>query len=88
MAKYYVNTNTQDNGGHDVHEDGCEWLPAEENRKYLGEFDNCFEAVQEARAYYPATADGCEHCSPDCHLRSKPAEKIEQQVSESADTSD
>jgi len=69
MAKYYVNTNAQDNGDHEVHKDGCEWLPDEENRKYLGDFENCFNAVQKAREYYPATADGCRHCSPECHKR-------------------
>lgn len=69
MAKYCVNTNAQDNGDHEVHKYTCEWLPIEENRKYLGVFDNCFDAVQEAKKTYPTTADGCKHCSPECHTR-------------------
>jgi hypothetical protein len=69
MAKYCVNMNAQTNGDHEVHKYTCEYLPAEENRKYLGEFDNCFDAMQEARKYYPTTADGCKYCSPECHTR-------------------
>jgi hypothetical protein len=25
--------------------------------------------VQEAKKTYPDTADGCKHCSPECHTR-------------------
>lgn len=69
MAKYCVNTNAQDNGDHEVHKYGCEWLPIEENRLDLGDFDNCSDAVQEAKKTYPTTADGCKYCSPECHTR-------------------
>ena len=69
MAKYCVNTNAQDNGDHEVHKYTWEWLPAEKNRKYLGIFDNCHDAVKEAKKYYPNTSDGCRHCLPECHTR-------------------
>ena len=48
MAYYYVNKNAQSNGDHEVHKSGCSWLPKEENRIYLGNFDNCKDAVKKA----------------------------------------
>lgn len=66
-SKYYVNTVAQSNGDNEVHEDGCAWMPVEKNRKYLGEFESCEEAVEEAEKTYPDSANGCVHCSNDCH---------------------
>jgi hypothetical protein len=66
MARYYVNKNAQANGDHEVHREGCQWLPLPANRIYLGDFLSCGSAKQEAKKYYP-TADGCAHCSPACH---------------------
>ena len=37
MARYYVNKNAQQNGDHEVHTTGCQWLPKSENRIYLGD---------------------------------------------------
>lgn len=66
-SKYYVNTEAQeDSGDHEVHKQGCDWMPAEKNRKYLGEFTSCEGAVEEAKKTYP-TANGCIHCSEACH---------------------
>ena len=67
MSKYYVNMNAQDNGDHEVHEDGCYWLSIAENVKYLGNFVSCHGAVAEAKRLGYATADGCVHCSGACH---------------------
>jgi len=66
MAKYYVHTVAQTNGDHEVHKTGCQWLPSEQNRKYLGEFDNCADAVKEAKKTYPQS-NGCRTCSNECH---------------------
>ena len=66
MSSYYVNTNAQANGDHEVHTTGCEYLPARENRIYLGEFTSCHQAVQEARKYY-SQVNGCYYCSRPCH---------------------
>ena len=66
MAAYYVNKNAQANGDHEVHKSGCSYMPNTENRKYLGDFSNCHDAVREAKKTYP-TADGCAYCSPECH---------------------
>jgi hypothetical protein len=69
MDLYYVNTNAQPNGDHEVHISSCDHLPAPEHKKYLGLFNNCHEAMVEARKIYPTTADGCHYCSPDCDTR-------------------
>lgn len=66
MAKYYVNEQKQSNGDHEVHTSDCRYLPSEANRKYLGEFSNCKDAVKEAKKSY-SQSNGCYTCSKDCH---------------------
>lgn len=66
MAKYYVNKNAQNNGDHEVHKQGCFWLPKVENRIYLGEHTSCKSAVRKAKDYYDQV-NGCYHCSNECH---------------------
>tara|TARA_R110001599_G_C11840308_1_gene619349 strand:- start:57 stop:263 length:207 start_codon:yes stop_codon:yes gene_type:complete len=68
MAYYYVNKNAQSNGDHEVHKSGCTFLPAVENRTYLGDFSSCSPAVSAAKKIYPK-ADGCAFCSTSCHKR-------------------
>lgn len=68
MNNYYVNTNAQSNGDHEVHKDGCDHMPDASNRKYLGVFSNCFDAVKEAKKTY-LKADGCYYCCNACHTR-------------------
>lgn len=66
MASYYVNKNAQSNGGHEVHKSGCIYMPSALNRKYLGEFSNCKDAVKEAKKTY-SQSNGCKTCSEECH---------------------
>ena len=68
MMKFYINKNTDSNPNHDheVHCENCLWLPNEANREYLGEFDNCIDAIQVAKTKY-SRVDGCMHCCPQCH---------------------
>ena len=66
MQIYYVNTNAQQNGDHEVHRAGCPFLPVATSTRYVGDFRNCYAAVQEARKYYPQS-NGCSHCSRECH---------------------
>jgi hypothetical protein len=66
MTRYYVNKNAQDNGDHEVHADGCNWLPKPENRIFLGDYPACSPAVTQARRTYPQS-NGCIHCSKACH---------------------
>jgi len=66
MPRYYVNKNAQSNGDHEVHKEGCRFLPLPSNRIYLGNFSGCRQAVQEARNHYQQV-NGCYFCSRDCH---------------------
>lgn len=66
MDKYYVNKNAQSNGDHEVHKEGCSYLPNSVNRIYLGEFSNCQSAVIAAKKHY-AQVNGCYYCSRPCH---------------------
>lgn len=63
---YLVNKNAQYNGDHEVHRETCSHLPNPENRKYLGDFTNCRDAVREAKKY-DSDADGCYYCCNECH---------------------
>ncbi len=65
MPHYYVNKFTDDHGHHEVHKEGCSHMPKPDNRKYLGLFSNCHDAVREAKKFY-ITSNGCKHCSPEC----------------------
>lgn len=64
MADYYVHNGTDDRGDHEVHREGCGWMPRD--RTYLGNFVNCVPAVIAAKRIY-SKSNGCIHCSPDCH---------------------
>ena len=66
MAQYYVNTQAQANGDHEVHKSGCSFMPSPENRKYLGDFSNCADAVRDAKKTY-RQSNGCYYCSRECH---------------------
>lgn len=66
MSRYYVNKNAQSNGDHEVHKSGCDRMPEEANRLYLGDFSNCREAVAAAKKYY-TQSNGCFYCSRECH---------------------
>lgn len=63
---YYVNQNQQSNGDHEVHKETCSRLPEVHNRIELGEFNNCKDAVKEAKKYF-AQSNGCYYCCPQCH---------------------
>lgn len=62
---YFVNRNAQDDGDHEVHREGCRYLPLPKNRLDLGSFTDCHAAVRAAKEHYPS-ADGCYHCSRSC----------------------
>jgi len=64
MASYYVNDNAQPNGDHEVHKDGCQFMP--KYKTSLGDHASCGPAVTQAKRKYP-TANGCRTCSRDCH---------------------
>lgn len=66
MASYYVNQNAQSNGDHEVHVEGCLYMPS--SKTALGSFSSCAPAVQEAKKYY-SQVNGCYHCSYACHTQ-------------------
>ncbi len=68
MERYYVNTNKQSNGDHEVHKESCTYLPGSFNRVYLGTFAKCSDAVEEARKKYEKV-NGCFFCCFACHTR-------------------
>ncbi len=66
MGVYYVNQRAQSNGDHEVHKNDCDYLPSEGNRLFLGIFDNCDDAVKQAKIHYKQS-NGCFYCSRECH---------------------
>lgn len=66
MNRYYVNDKAQENGDHEVHKESCDYLSLVKSKKDLGYHPNCHSAVREAKKTY-STADGCYHCSRECH---------------------
>jgi hypothetical protein len=65
---YYVNKRAQSNGDHEVHTASCRYLPSENDRRFLGDFSNCADAVREAKRYYPQS-NGCRFCATACHTQ-------------------
>jgi len=68
MHNYYVNDNPQSTGVHEVHKEGCSFMPSILNRTYLGMFSNCRDAVAKAITIYN-NVDGCYYCANECHTR-------------------
>lgn len=66
MEDYFVNMNAQSNGDHEVHKNGCSYLALVRDKKHLGRFFSCQEAVRKAKETY-STADGCFYCARECH---------------------
>jgi hypothetical protein len=66
MPSYYVNTHKQHSGDHEVHKQGCSYLPMPQSRQYLGEFTNCQDAVSKAKQQF-SQVNGCAYCCYECH---------------------
>lgn len=62
MTRYFINRNAQPNGYHEVHAEGCQFLPSAENMIYLGEFSSRFGALQAAKTQF-AQVSGCHFCT-------------------------
>lgn len=63
---YYVNKYAEPTGEHKVHQSGCDHLPSISNLVYLGEFDQCADAIREAEKYF-IHVNGCTLCCKECH---------------------
>ncbi|PFA68433.1 hypothetical protein CN378_07535 [Bacillus sp. AFS015802] len=66
MAQFYVNQNQQSSGEHEVHMEGCDFMPFEKNLLELGGHSSCSSAIEKARETFD-NVNGCRHCAPDCH---------------------
>jgi hypothetical protein len=66
QKKYFVAREAKTNGVHEVHDQTCRWLPASENRIFLGEHLSCHTAIIEAKRYYKQV-NGCKRCSLACN---------------------
>ena len=66
MDLYYVNTDSNNNGKHEVHKLGCDYFPI--NSTYLGPFIDLQDALAKARQYCPE-AEGCHTCCAPRHRR-------------------
>lgn len=68
---YYLNSNKQPSGDYEVHQStGCSHPASSENQISLGSFDNCHQAVAEAKKLYPnhkSSINGCYYCCNPCH---------------------
>lgn len=68
IQKYFVNKDHSGNPkhNHEVHAEGCRWMPSVTNRIDLGYHEGCGTAIIAARTYYN-NVDGCHTCCSDCH---------------------
>lgn len=66
MASYYVNDRAQANGDHEVHREGCSYMPSPANRTPLGDHQTCQTAVVKAKQTY-RQSNGCYYCANACH---------------------
>ncbi len=66
MPNYFVTMTPQPNGNHEVHREGCFWMPGARYRIPLGNHLYCQQAVRIAAEHY-AQVNGCATCSPRCH---------------------
>lgn len=68
MNHYYVNSQAQANGDHEVHKDACRYLPPAYHLVDLGWCGSDQEALVKAKQHY-SRADGCAYCCPSIHRR-------------------
>jgi len=55
-------------GNHEVHEDGCSYMPSYSNRVMIGYESDCSSAISHAkRDTGKSNFDGCYYCCRPCH---------------------
>lgn len=65
VDKFYVSIFSESNGTHEVHREDCHLLPTEEERFFLGEFSNFYDAVKSARLVF-SQSNCCYFCFEVC----------------------
>ena len=64
MEKYYVNRNAQSGGEHEVHKEGCDWMP--DTPIYLGILRRLLGGDKKGENLFP-DVDGCYWCCNESH---------------------
>lgn len=68
MNHYYFNNNTDNKGNHEVHTSDCSYIPAPNNRTYIGYCTDCKDAIIKVKNEYPLKSfDGCYWCCRSCN---------------------
>ena len=75
MYSYFISKEKNGAGKHELHASVCYKLPDPGKRIYIGEFEDCVQAMRLAESMI-RSMDGCPLCSPRCH--SAEWEKINQ----------
>ena len=64
---YYYNLNFDKDGNHIIHTSECKYLPIIKNRKLIGIYNHCTEAIRAAGyTTYKSNFNGCHYCCSDC----------------------
>lgn len=67
MIPYYCGVKANQKGIFKVHAEGCSYLQTKEKYIFLGQFNDCHQALKSAKLKHPYRMfDGCRHCTPDC----------------------
>lgn len=61
FSRYYLGIKPRTNSFHQVHKEGCPFLPEKEKRIYLGVYAKGQDALGEARSYLNKS-EGCRFC--------------------------
>ncbi|SIO36342.1 hypothetical protein [Halodesulfovibrio marinisediminis] len=63
-VKYHIHTKMMASGDHEVHVEGCDWCPPDDQLCCVGKFETSKQAMESAKKIYP-DANGCHHCMPE-----------------------
>ncbi|WP_207637434.1 hypothetical protein [Terrisporobacter glycolicus] len=66
IRKYYFNDFVDDNSRHEIHAEGCPFLPYYSSRTYIGYLSNCEDALRIAKYQHPLKSFVC--CKSCCKL--------------------
>lgn len=64
MVTYQIHTKLMASGDHEVHVEGCEWCPPDDQLRPVGEFESSDQAMESAKKIY-SEANGCHLCLPE-----------------------
>lgn len=63
MDFYYFNKNVDNHGWHEIHKNGCSYMPDEIDKTMIGYCSSPEEAEKRAKSEHPSYAfDGCFYC--------------------------